>query len=64
MSEEFKAKPLTAKETMRLNLLVTAGVAAVFCLGMVMFHYHVDPPAYGTTAAAPTAPAGKPAKKI
>ena len=64
MSEEFKAKPLTAKDTMRLNVFVTAGVAAVFGLGILMFHFHVDPPAYGATAAAPTAPAGKPAKKI
>lgn len=57
---EFKPTPLTAKEKLRLNLLVTGAVAVVMLIGVVIFHYHVDPTATADTPASPelTVPKG------
>lgn len=46
---EFKAKPLTPKERLRMNLTIAIAVSAVLVMGGVMMHYHVDQnPTYAT----------------
>ena len=60
---EFKPKPLSAAEKLRLNLAVTAVVVAVLAMGGVMLHFHKDPVS-PYTASAPAALPEKPAPKI
>ena len=60
---EFKPKPLTAAETLKLNLMIAAAVIGVFVIGAVIFHYHVDQ-ASPFAATAPAAAAPAPAHKL
>ena len=62
-TEEFKAKPLTAREALRMNLTIAVAVLAVLVAGSLMMHYHVDPVSSYSTATAP-APSATPAKKL
>ena len=53
-TEEFKGKPLTAKEALRMNLTIAVVVLGVLVMGGVLMHYHVDPTSSYSTATAPT----------
>ena len=62
-TEEFQPKPLTAKEQLRLNIMVTVTVVAILAMGGVILHYHTDPVS-PYAASTPVATPDKPAPKI
>jgi len=52
---EFKPKPLTAAQRLKMNLYITLGVAVVLVGAVVLFQYHTDPvSSYATAPAAST----------
>jgi hypothetical protein len=53
---EFKPKPLTAAQQLKMNLCIALGLVVVFAGGFALFHFHTEPASSYATAPTPASP--------